>query len=226
MTIRWRIAQFFEMLWWQFYLFRREQTKYLKWKKSYWRQFLMDAEAIPHRHDRILDAGCGPAGIFSILPDNLVDAVDPLLPHYEKKLPHFNPGDYPNVRFFTVTLESYKADCQYDTIFCLNAINHVAHLEAALNQLAVLTCTGGTLLLSTDAHRFRWLKKIFRLIPGDILHPHQHGQNDYIALLEAAGFKIIEAKTLFNGLIFNYILIRATKSSPEETRGALPSRRG
>jgi hypothetical protein len=33
--------------------------------------------------------------------------------------------------------------------------------------------------LSSDVHRYRLLKPIFRLLPGDILHPQQHSLKDY-----------------------------------------------
>jgi 2-polyprenyl-6-hydroxyphenyl methylase/3-demethylubiquinone-9 3-methyltransferase len=224
MTLRWQIAQFCELLWWQHYLKKREQTTYLNWKKSYWRQFLADAGVIVPPGAYVLDAGCGPAGIFSVLPTQKVDAIDPLLDLYERNLPHFKRKDYPNVSFINNSLESYRSNTRYDLVFCLNAINHVAHLDICLQQLHHNTKPGGLLVLTTDAHRFKLLQLIFRWLPGDILHPQQWDMVAYQAQIQEVGYNIQAAATLKKGLIFNYVLILATKSHAEETARALPSR--
>ena len=39
-TGRWQVAQFFEIRWWKNYLKGKDVESYLKWKKSYWKDFL------------------------------------------------------------------------------------------------------------------------------------------------------------------------------------------
>ncbi|MEM6726326.1 MAG: class I SAM-dependent methyltransferase [Bacteroidota bacterium] len=79
---RWRLAQAAEIRWWQRYLRKKEPESYLSWKRDYWENFLEKIQCIVPSQAHILDAGCGPAGIFTIFPENQVTAIDPLLYHY------------------------------------------------------------------------------------------------------------------------------------------------
>jgi len=212
MNQRWRVAQFFEIRWWRRYLSRRDKNAYLAWKRQYWQHFLRKSDLDIPSDAAVLDAGCGPAGIFTILENKTIDALDPLLDEYEKTLPHFRGNDYPQVRFFNTPLEFFFPDKKYDFVFCLNALNHVADLSLSLNRLTDLTKPGGTLAVSVDAHNHTWLKKIFCLFPADILHPHQFDVEEYRAMLTAHGFQIKKEVLLKKEAIFNYYLLVAKKS--------------
>ena len=117
----------------QKYLKNKDTTEYAAWKTQYWRNLLLEIGLLHENNaavdNKILDAGCGPAGIFMIFDKNqLVDALDPLIDEYEATLPHFKRAFYPNVRFLNQPLEELNAKNTYDYIFCLNAINHVSNL--------------------------------------------------------------------------------------------------
>jgi 2-polyprenyl-6-hydroxyphenyl methylase/3-demethylubiquinone-9 3-methyltransferase len=211
MNQRWRLAQFFEIRWWRRYLARRDKTEYLNWKRQYWLDFLQKSGLEISPNSTVLDAGCGPAGIFTALENKTIDALDPLLDEYENTLPHFRRSDYPQVRFFNTPLEFFFPDKKYDFVFCLNALNHVADLSLCLNRLAELTKPGGTLAVSVDAHNHAWLKKAFRLAPADILHPHQFDLEEYRAMLTAQGFQIQKKVLIKKEAIFNYYLLVAKK---------------
>jgi hypothetical protein len=104
MSFRWKIAQAAEIRWWQSYLKNKPTTDYAVWKTKYWQDLLAEiglATSITEG-SKILDAGCGPAGIFMIFKNHAVDALDPLLDGYEAKLPHFKRENYPNVHFFRI----------------------------------------------------------------------------------------------------------------------------
>ena len=49
---------------------------------------------------------------------------------------------------------------------------------------------------------FQLLKYIFRLLPGDILHPHQFDLEEYKGMLKKAGFQIekVMLKNLFKNM--------------------------
>lgn len=214
MKLRWQIAQFFEINWWRRYLGKRERGAYLDWKRRYWKDFLEKSGVQVPEKKSVLDAGCGPAGIFMILENNTVDALDPLLLFYEQSLPHFRRSDYPFVRFIDIPLEKYVPEKRYDVVFCLNAINHVADLQLCADRLSELVKPGGTLLLSIDAHNFALLKRLFRLLPVDILHPHQYDLEEYKNMLGYRGFSIDRTLLIKKEVIFNYYLIIATLSVP------------
>lgn len=212
MNLRWHIAQFFEIRWWRRYLARRDKAAYLTWKRRYWEKFLQKSGLEIPAHAGVLDAGCGPAGIFSILENQTVDALDPLLHRYEKLLPHFRCSDYPSVRFINTPLEDFFPERTYGFVFCLNAINHVADIRRCFERLAALTRPGGTLAVSVDAHQYTWLKKLFRFLPADILHPHQYDLNEYGAMLTGQGFQITKTVLMKKGGIFNYYLFVTKKA--------------
>ena len=141
------------------------------------------------RNARVLDAGCGPAGIFILLHDRQqVTALDPLLPRYER-LPIFSQSDYPDVQFRQQSLENTSLAGAFDTIYCFNAINHVADWAASLDTLTRLSRPGTVLVLTSDVHRYAWLLPLFRALPGDALHPQQHLAHHYSDALTHRGWR-------------------------------------
>ena len=176
---------------------------YLDWKKAYWQNLLEEFALDPSSFKHILDAGCGPAGIFILDLPGRVDALDPLLASYDS-LPHFDRSRYSRVHWFEQRLEDFRSENSYDMIFCLNAINHVEDMEKALQVLAKALRPGGKMLLSTDAHNHKVLKQLFRLIPGDILHPQQYDFEEYLEFCRKAGLKCLQSRRHRREFIFDY----------------------
>lgn len=210
MQLRWRFAQFCELLWWRLYLARKSKKEYLAWKRFYWTNFLKHNDITIPRGVSVFDAGCGPAGLYMILDQQHVDALDPLLDKYARAFRHFSPTDYPWVQFYCQSLESFEPPVQYDFVVALNAINHVDQLDKCLDKLAALAKPGGLLLISVDAHRYRWLRHIFKILPADILHPHQYTLMEYQAMLRRRGLQILKTTLLKKQAVFNYYLLIAT----------------
>ncbi|MEM7102658.1 MAG: class I SAM-dependent methyltransferase [Bacteroidota bacterium] len=204
--LRWKVAQAVELKWWQRYLRYKPTDEYIQWKKDYWITFLEKIDVKVSPNEVVLDAGCGPAGLFSILNKNKVVALDPLLDAYESKLPHFSKSTYPWVTFYNKAIEDFESPFVFDTIFCLNAINHVADLGLCLENLSSLLVPGGRLIISVDAHNNEFLKRIFQLIPGDILHPHQYNLSEYCSMIERTGLKIQHKDLVKKELIFSYFV--------------------
>lgn len=211
MKLRWKVAQAAEIRWWQGYLNKKDKTEYLAWKKSYWKKFLQDCSLSLPKEATCLDAGCGPAGVFTVLNEQQVDAVDPLLDSYHKKLSHFEPTDYPSVNFITAPLEVFSPPSPYDYVFCLNAINHVSDLDQCWDQLFAATKSGGILIVSIDAHNHSFFKHLFRAIPGDILHPHQYDLAEYEQMLTDRGGEIIKTIHKDKAFFFDYYALVVRK---------------
>ncbi|MCH2022535.1 MAG: class I SAM-dependent methyltransferase [Saprospiraceae bacterium] len=207
MKSRWKIAQAAEIRWWKGYLKKKDIDSYLQWKKNYWKNFLIKCNLNIPINSLCLDAGCGPAGIFMILNDQKTDAIDPLLNNYANNLKHFNPANYPNVNFITAPLEQINLTKEYDYTFCLNAINHVSDLELCFNQLFTFTKKGGTLIISIDSHNYSLIKYLFRIIPGDILHPHQYTLKEYEQMAIIRKGIIIESINYQKGYLFDYYIM-------------------
>jgi len=213
MKLRWKIAQAAEIRWWQGYLNKKDKTEYLTWKKDYWKTFLQDCALDVPEGTTCLDAGCGPAGIFTILEQQQVDAVDPLLDSYAQKLAHFKTTDYPTVNFIAQPLEQFKPKTSYDYVFCLNAINHVSNLDECWEQLFAATKKGGLLVVSIDAHNHGFFKHLFRAIPGDILHPHQYDLEEYKDMLTQRGGTIINTIHKDKAFFFDYYVLVVQKNA-------------
>ena len=182
---------------------------YLDWKRAYWRGFLVDTgharvlDPAWQLDGRVLDAGCGPAGVFTVLAKASVTGVDPLLDDYDA-LPHFDRTAYPNVHWVSRPLEAYAPERPYEYVFCLNVINHVRDLSRVLRTLTRALTPGGTLVLSVDAHRFAPLRWVFALVPGDVLHPHQLTVAQYESVCTEAGLRLTAKRRYRRGAIFDY----------------------
>lgn len=211
-TLLWQLAQSLEQRWWRRYLSKQPIEAYLARKTAYWQRVLVETGVRPRPGERVLDAGCGPAGIFIALAPHAVDALDPLLEVYRRDFPHLHAGRYPSVQFYPGPLENGAPNPPYDLVYCLNAINHVRDLDAALSALTAALTPGGRLLLSTDAHRFRSLQRLFRLLPGDALHPQQYTTADYLAKLGERGLEIVQCRVLKRGRVFDYVAFEEKKS--------------
>jgi 2-polyprenyl-6-hydroxyphenyl methylase/3-demethylubiquinone-9 3-methyltransferase len=204
-SLRWRVAQWLERRWWRQYLGRRTPAEYLRNKRQYWLRVFGELDWQPQPGATVLDAGCGPAGVFIALAESRVLAVDPLLAAYERDLPHFDPGAYPWVHFRSGTIEAGFPEGPFAEIYCLNAINHVADWAAALDALTAASQPGTRLLLTSDVHRCGALQQLFRTLPGDALHPQQHQAADYRAALAQRGWRVERERVLKTGKIFDYV---------------------
>lgn len=213
-TFKWSLAQKAEINWWKRYLRHKDKDTYLSWKTGYWKDLLevISSECPLEPGLEVLDAGCGPAGIFIALGDCKVDAVDPLLDNYAKSLSQFEPEDYPYVRFFNSALERYSPDKLYDIVFCMNAINHVSDIGLSYDLLVSWVKPGGKLVVTIDAHNHRFFRQLFRMIPGDILHPHQYDIDEYGSFLTDRNCRITQTTCLKKEFFFDHYVQVAEKS--------------
>ncbi len=210
---KWKLAQTLEYKWWQRYLQKKNAEEYLQWKESYWLDLLQSVSkhiSLPEG-TVILDAGCGPAGIFIALKGNGVDAIDPLLDKY-RQLPHFQPQRFPWTNFKTIPIESLDETEKYDIIFCMNAINHVNDINVCYDHLVRALKPDGVIVISTDAHKYSFLKKIFQALPGDMLHPVQMDIREYDQLLTGRNISILENILYKSERIFDYYITVGRKN--------------
>jgi len=205
-SLRWRIAQRLERLWWRRYLRNKRPEAYLNEKKAYWQRVLAELDWHPVPGRRVLDAGCGPAGIFIHLHQTEhVTALDPLLDRYAAELEVFDQAAYPEVTFLQQPLEQPMEMQAFSAIYCFNAINHVADWALALDNLTAVAAPGCRMILTSDVHRHRWLEPVFRTLPGDVLHPQQHNAADYRKALSDRGWEIDREVRLRRESIFAYV---------------------
>ena len=216
--LRWKLAQSLEWRWWNRYLAKQSPDAYLAKKRDYWVRTLAELDWRTEKGARVLDAGCGPAGIFLLLHDRQqVTALDPLLDRY-RRLSVFRPARYPEVRFLQRPMEELADLGSFRQIYCFNAINHVRDWAEALDALSGAAVPGTELILSSDVHRHAWLLPVFRLLPGDVLHPQQHGAEAYRRALRARGWRIDRERLLRREAIFDYRAWVCTFTGPVHLR--------
>lgn len=212
-SVKWVIAQKIELRWWQSYLRGRPKDEYHLWKKNYWQTILEKVQNIVpiEPGSKILDAGCGPAGMYMVLDGFKVDAIDPLVDEYQQKINQFDKADYPYVNFNACALEDFHPEESYDIIFCMNAINHVDDIRKCYDLLDTWLKPGGTMVLTIDAHNYAFFKYLFRIIPGDLMHPYQYSLADYNQFLISRNYNIQAIHQLKSEFFFNHYLQIAEK---------------
>ncbi|MFN8311015.1 MAG: methyltransferase domain-containing protein [Chitinophagales bacterium] len=217
MSFKWKLAQWLELHWWKHYFAGKDKGAYYHWKRNYWNQLLSTISDVVklHPNDSVAEVGCGPAGIFVALQAKDVIAIDPLLEQYESTLPFFKKADFPNVKFVNSPIESYSASKRFHKVFCMNAINHVSDIQSAFDVLENITAENGQLIVSIDAHNFKAFKILFRLIPGDALHPHQYDLAEYCQFLESRGFQVSRIEKLKAEFFFNHYVLVANRINPQ-----------
>lgn len=213
--MRWSIAQAAEIRWWQKYLKNKQPAVYLEWKKSYWRGFCADCGLDTSTFGACLDAGSSLAGIFTILTTQACVAIDPLMQEYARLLPDFfNPSWYPNTDFRAMRLEALAEHEVYDTVFCINVINHVQDIRLVINNLWASLKPNGRLVLSVDTHNWAFFRHLFRILPLDILHPHQYYLPEYVGMISEIcqtspdAVRVVHLKKAF---FFDYYALIITK---------------
>jgi 2-polyprenyl-6-hydroxyphenyl methylase/3-demethylubiquinone-9 3-methyltransferase len=202
--MRHKLAQHLEYRWWKSYLGKQEEEEYKQWKLDYWERFIqhLPEGLLQEKNQEIADLGCGPAGIFMVLSDQKVSAIDPLIKQYSD-LPNFKPESYPWVDFQAQGIEDFKG--QFDGIFCLNAINHVADLDKALESVSNALKPGARLVLSSDVHKRRWTRNIFKACSWiDPLHPQQDDRQDYESQFARLGLKAEDTFAYGGNFLFEY----------------------
>ena len=210
-SIRRNIARWFQLHWWKRYLGdKRPPRKYLDARAAYWKDFLERLAIAPEAGACVLDAGCGPVGIFIALGEkSRVDAVDPLLGKYEEELEHFKKAYYPRVHFYSDSIEAFfaenKSECEkYDYIFCLNALNRFDDMRASLMDMRNHLKPDGRLVLLVEVHRFLPVKYLFRLLFWSFTNPREADLQDYLALLQSCGLKQEKGFLNKKGALFSY----------------------
>ncbi len=160
---------------------RPEQT--LTINRIYWRRILdvvQSAGVTVEPDSRVLDMGCGGAGILHAIDRGHLIGVDPLMDFYLARFPAL--ADAP-ATWLTGTAEDFQA-AAFDVVFCINALDHVRSPARAAANLTRLVANGGHLVLQLNAHTTRLAQRYFTLFHHllDPPHPHQLHRDDVASL--------------------------------------------
>lgn len=164
----------------------------------------------PHVGDRVLEIGCGVGNFTQFLRNRtLVVATDNNEQYLRLVRNIFERSDNVQVQHIDwehPDIAALKAH-HFDTILCLNVLEHIKNDDAALAMFAQLLEPGGHLVLQVPA-----LHRLYGEIDRAIGHYRRYGRDELTGKLTAHGFEPVEA-TYFNvpGVLawyFNFVILR------------------
>ncbi|MCP3953109.1 MAG: class I SAM-dependent methyltransferase, partial [Desulfobacterales bacterium] len=121
--------------------------------------------------ERLLDVGCGPVSLLTVLPPAAEKvAVDSLIDAYAARYPRS-----PDVRYAKQVSEALEfPDNHFDRVCCLNALDHFRDPFASLAEMSRVLRRGGTLLLEYEntSPLVRWACRRGYRPPLNRFHPH------------------------------------------------------
>lgn len=81
----------------------------------------------------VVDVGCGPVGVISVVEAQKKVGVDPLIDEFRRIFKDLEP----DVEYINAKAEDLPLPDDYvDVVFCVNTLNHVQDPERALRQIA------------------------------------------------------------------------------------------
>jgi len=168
---------------------------------------LIERIAMPAKHERVLDAGCGSGTLSSFLSDHAgeVLAIDsnPSAIAYATTAYHA-----PNLQFRVGQIEDIIGEKPYDRIYCIEVVEHLyaPQVEEVLSLFYKLSNPGAQFLLTTPNYRsawplIEWLLDRFALVAklDEVQHVSHFTKKTLSAMCERAGWRVRNIGT-FNGL--------------------------
>jgi SAM-dependent methyltransferase len=143
-----------------------------------------------HLGQRILEVGCGCGNLTAALLDRaLVVATDVSVSSVHRVAVRF--ADNPNVHacVFDITDPAVLRlrEHNFDTVLCLNVLEHIADEQTALTHMRALLGRGGKLVLIVPAHR-----ALYGTMDRAIGHHRRYNRRDLRWRLEAAELTVLE----------------------------------
>ena len=142
---------------------------------------------------RVIEVGAGTGNITQFLAGNgrAVMATD-VVPNYRRTLQE-TFADRPNVQVGTFNLDQaapaeYVSE-QFDTVVCLNVLEHIENDLFALQQMHNVLAPGGKLALLVPSHQF-----LYGEFDRAVGHFRRYERRGLRKLLERAGFQVSETK--------------------------------
>lgn len=140
----------------------------------------------PHiKGSRLLEVGCGLGNITRLLAETCRPTALDIRPEYvsrvekELKVPALC-GDLSQTALF---------QAEFDTVICLNVLEHIADQEQALANMRHALHPGGRLLLLVPA--FQWL---FGTVDQALSHHRRYTRRGLRRLVEGAGFNTLSSR--------------------------------
>lgn len=168
---------------------------------------LVERVAMPAKHDRVLDAGCGSGTISQFLS---LHAGEVIGLDSNPSAVTFARSTYgaPNLEFRLGQFEDLIGDKPFDKIYCIEVIEHLyeSQAEEVLSLFHTLTKQGGQLFVTTPNYRsawplIEWLLDRFGLVAtlDEAQHVTHFTKRKLRAILARSGWRVRHIGS-FNGV--------------------------
>jgi len=168
---------------------------------------LIERVAMPEKHERVLDAGCGSGTISYFLSQHAGNVVgmdsNPSAINFAT-----TTYDMPNLGFRLGQFEDLTADKPFDKIYCIEVIEHLFEQQVTevLSLFHKLTNPGGQLFLTTPNYRSAWpliewlLDRLgLAATMDEVQHVTHFNKRKLVAACQGAGWRVGHIGS-FNGL--------------------------
>ena len=168
---------------------------------------LIERIAMPQKHERVLDAGCGSGTISYFLSQHAGEAVgidsNPSAINFAT-----TAYDMPNLGFRLGQFEDLTADKSFDKIYCIEVIEHLyeQQVREVLSLFHKLTNPGGQLFITTPNYRsawplIEWLLDSLGLAAtmDEVQHVTHFTKHKLVAACQSTGWRVDHIGS-FNGL--------------------------
>lgn len=137
----------------------------------------------------ILEVGCGIGNFTPVLSKyGKVWAID-INDNYIRQIKKEQGGEIKAGKGDIEKGEYFFGDKKFDSIVCLNVLEHIRDDNAALKNLFSLLKSGGRLILLVPAHQF-----LYGNIDKEIDHFRRYPKREIVSRLKGCGFKIIKSQ--------------------------------
>ncbi len=145
----------------------------------------------PHLGETILEVGAGIGNFTKLLSKKgkvtAIDIDDSYIPKLKKEI-----GKRASVGFGDIESGRYFFKNQkFDTIICLNVLEHIKNDKGALRNMYDLLSSGGRLVLLVPAHQVLYSK-----FDKNLGHYRRYDKEMAVKILREAGFKSVSARYL------------------------------
>ncbi|MBN2498640.1 MAG: methyltransferase domain-containing protein [Deltaproteobacteria bacterium] len=189
------------------YQARKRPERVLALNRIYWQRLLAETRKAGVRigpGTRVLDAGCGGAGILLALEQGERVGIDPLMDRYLERFDFLAGTD---IVWLRACVEDYTSERPFDIVFCINVLDHTRDPGAAARRLQGLLAEGGHLVVLVNLHRSALARRYYALLQRyvDPTHPQQMDRSAALRLF--AGLSLVyerEADSLWSDLDARY----------------------
>jgi SAM-dependent methyltransferase len=167
----------------------------------------------PHINGRILEVGAGRGTYSTFFADRgHLTALEPSAAHCEVLRERLH--DYPSAVVINAQLDGTAAPGSYDTVVCLNVLEHIADDHRALNDIYEALAPGGKIILWVPA-----FEALYSSFDRQIGHFRRYRRNELQALIHNVGFQQVAARyTNLPGFFAWWMVVKMLRIKPTAGR--------